>query len=120
SEMRRNAVGPVGTPRAACLVTKRSEAANVPAGRQVLCVTSGVARPLEMFMKVSHSLTRALALSLLAVMIVAGAALAEKFEPRVGQPGKDVVWVPSPQALVDRMMDLAEVGPGKVHFDLGS
>lgn len=71
-------------------------------------------------MRVSHSLTRSLALSLLAVMLVAGAALAEKFEPRVGQPGKDVVWVPSPQALVDRMMDLAEVGPGKIHFDLGS
>ena len=71
-------------------------------------------------MKVSQSLTRSLALSCWRSMIVAGAALAEKFEPRVGQPGKDVVWVPSPQALVDRMMDLAEVGPGKVHFDLGS
>jgi hypothetical protein len=71
-------------------------------------------------MRLSHSFPRSLALSCLAVVIVAGAALAEKFEPRVGQPGKDVVWVPSPQALVDRMLDMAKVGPGDVHFDLGS
>lgn len=71
-------------------------------------------------MRLSQSYARSLALSCLAVMIVAGAALAEKFEPRVGQPGKDVVWVPSPQALVDRMLDMAKVGPGDIHFDLGS
>jgi Methyltransferase domain len=71
-------------------------------------------------MRLSQSYTRSLALSCLAVVIVAGAALAEKFEPRVGQAGKDVVWVPSPQALVDRMLDMAKVGPGDIHFDLGS
>ena len=31
------------------------------------------------------------------------------FEPQVGQPGKDVVWVPTPQALVDEMLDMAKV-----------
>jgi hypothetical protein len=71
-------------------------------------------------MRLSQSYTRSLALSCLAVIVVAGAALAEKFEPRVGQPGKDVVWVPSPQALVDRMLDIAKLGPGDIHFDLGS
>ena len=71
-------------------------------------------------MRLSHSFTRSLALSCLAVVIVAGAALAEKFEPRVGQPGKDVVWVPSPQALVDRMLDIAKLAPGEYHMDLGS
>ena len=71
-------------------------------------------------MRLSHSFTRSLALSCLAVVIVAGAALAEKFEPRVGQPGKDVVWVPSPQALVDRMLDIAKLQPGEYHMDLGS
>ena len=45
---------------------------------------------------------------------------AEKFEPRVGQPGKDVVWVPTPQALVDRMLDMAKVGPNDFVMDLGS
>jgi SAM-dependent methyltransferase len=71
-------------------------------------------------MRLSQSLSRSLALASLAAFIVAGAALAQKFEPRVGQPGKDVVWVPSPQALVDRMLDMAKVGPGDTHFDLGS
>ena len=71
-------------------------------------------------MRLSQSFTRSLALSCLAIVIVAGAALAEKFEPRVGQPGKDVVWVPSPQALVDRMLDIAKLAPGEYHMDLGS
>jgi precorrin-6B methylase 2 len=42
------------------------------------------------------------------------------FEPRVGQPGKDVVWVPTPQALVDRMLDIAKVTPTDFVMDLGS
>ena len=71
-------------------------------------------------MRLSQSLTRSLALSCLAVVIVVGAALAEKFEPRVGQPGKDVVWVPTPQALVDRMLDMAKVTPSDFLMDLGS
>jgi len=71
-------------------------------------------------MRFSQSFTRSLALSCLAIVIVAGAALAEKFEPRVGQPGKDVVWVPSPQALVDRMLDIAKLQAGEYHMDLGS
>jgi hypothetical protein len=41
-------------------------------------------------------------------------------EPRVGQSGKDVVWVPSPQALVDRMLDMAKLTPKDFHMDLGS
>ena len=42
------------------------------------------------------------------------------FEPTVGQPGKDVVWVPTPQQLVDRMLDMAKVTPQDIHYDLGS
>lgn len=42
------------------------------------------------------------------------------FEPYSGQPGKDVVWVPSPQALVDRMLDMAKVTPKDYLIDLGS
>ncbi len=44
----------------------------------------------------------------------------EPFEPRVGQPGKDVVWVPTPQALVDKMLDMAKVTPNDFLIDLGS
>ena len=42
------------------------------------------------------------------------------FQPTVGQPGKDVVWVPTAQTLVDRMLDMAQVTPNDVLFDLGS
>ena len=42
------------------------------------------------------------------------------FEPQVGQAGKDVVWVPTPQAVVDKMLDMAKAGKGDVVFDLGS
>ncbi len=45
---------------------------------------------------------------------------AGQFEPRVGQPGKDVVWVPTPQALVDKMLDMAKVTPADYVMDLGS
>jgi hypothetical protein len=42
------------------------------------------------------------------------------FEPTVGQPGKDVVWVPTPQALVEKMLDMAKLTPQDFHMDLGS
>jgi hypothetical protein len=42
------------------------------------------------------------------------------YEPQVGQGGKDVVWVPTPQALVDKMLDLAKVTPNDFVMDLGS
>ncbi len=44
----------------------------------------------------------------------------KSFEPEVGQSGKDVVWVPTPQALVDKMLDMAEVTPDDFVIDLGS
>jgi SAM-dependent methyltransferase len=45
---------------------------------------------------------------------------AKPFEPEVGQPGKDVVWVPTPPALVEKMMDMAQVNPNDFVIDLGS
>lgn len=42
------------------------------------------------------------------------------YEPTVGQAGKDVVWVPTPQVLVDTMLDLAEASPKDYLIDLGS
>ena len=42
------------------------------------------------------------------------------FEPQVGQAGKDVVWVPTPQAVVDKMLDMAKVTKADVVYDLGS
>jgi SAM-dependent methyltransferase len=45
---------------------------------------------------------------------------AKSYEPQVGQEGKDVVWVPTPQALVDKMLDMAKVTPKDFVIDLGS
>ena len=42
------------------------------------------------------------------------------FEPTVGQAGKDVVWVPSPDQLVQKMLDMAKVTPRDLVMDLGS
>jgi SAM-dependent methyltransferase len=42
------------------------------------------------------------------------------YEPMSGQKGKDVVWVPTPQVVVDKMLDMAKVTPGDVVMDLGS
>lgn len=42
------------------------------------------------------------------------------YKPSVGQSGKDVVWVPTSQALVDRMLDMAGLTPKDHLVDLGS
>jgi hypothetical protein len=43
-----------------------------------------------------------------------------QFTPFVGQPGKDVIWVPTPYALVEKMLDMAKVTPQDYVVDLGS
>ena len=62
----------------------------------------------------------AAALSILLAAALAHAQPAKEFEPEVGQAGKDVVWVPTPQALVDKMLDMAKVTPKDYVIDLGS
>jgi SAM-dependent methyltransferase len=42
------------------------------------------------------------------------------YEPEYSQPGKDVVWVPTPEIMVDTMMALAKVTPNDYVIDLGS
>jgi len=44
----------------------------------------------------------------------------QDYQPEVGQSGKDVVWVPTPQALVDKMLDLGRVTAADYVIDLGS
>ena len=44
----------------------------------------------------------------------------QPYQPTVGMPGKDVVWVPTPQALVEKMLDIAKVTPQDFVMDLGS
>jgi SAM-dependent methyltransferase len=63
-------------------------------------------------------------LALCLVSAAAGAArakIAEKpREPIEGQPGKDLVWVATPPALVEKMLDMAAVTRDDYVVDLGS
>jgi len=61
-----------------------------------------------------------LRLLLVLALAVATPVYAQKFEPHVGQAGKDVIWVPTPDEVVDRMLTMAQLGPGDIHFDLGA
>jgi SAM-dependent methyltransferase len=57
---------------------------------------------------------------LFAVLGSSQAQAAQTYEPQVGQEGKDVIWVPTPQALVDKMLDMAKVTAKDYVIDLGS
>jgi len=74
-------------------------------------------------MKLSHY-TRLLAVALCLLLATAGGFTqtkgGEEFTPYSGQPGKDVVWVPTPQELVDTMLNMAKVTPSDYVMDLGS
>ena len=74
-------------------------------------------------MTLPHTFRRSLMTLVLGVVAVSAFAqtqTAKPFEPQSGQPGKDVVWVPTPQALVDKMLDMAKVTPQDYVIDLGS
>jgi precorrin-6B methylase 2 len=59
---------------------------------------------------------------LLAACAASGFAQAQKeaYEPQSGQAGKDVIWVPTPQVVVDKMLDMAKVTRDDFVMDLGS
>jgi SAM-dependent methyltransferase len=61
-------------------------------------------------------------LTLVAFGLVAAQAFAQQkdFEPQVGQSGKDVIWVPTPDEVVDRMLAMAQVKPNDFVVDLGA
>jgi len=55
-----------------------------------------------------------------AIAALLHAQTTDTYKPVVGQAGKDVVWVPTPQELVDTMLDMARVTPQDLVMDLGS
>ncbi|WP_326541553.1 class I SAM-dependent methyltransferase [Pseudorhodoferax sp.] len=67
------------------------------------------------------SLSRRLAVLSLA-SLAASATLAQNssYEPQRGQAGKDVIWIPTPDETVTRMLQMVEVKPSDRVFDLGS
>jgi precorrin-6B methylase 2 len=62
----------------------------------------------------------ALSFTLVAAVACAQAQKQPDYKPQVGQAGKDVVWVPTSQALVDKMLDMAKVTASDYVMDLGS
>ena len=71
--------------------------------------------------KLTGNLLLAISLTVPAARDVAFAQPAkQEFQPEVGQAGKDVVWVPTPQSLVDKMLEMAKVTPKDYVIDLGS
>jgi hypothetical protein len=57
----------------------------------------------------------------LSVPVAAQTAPGSKdYTPSVGQEGKDVIWVPTPQSLVDRMLQMAGTKPTDFVVDLGA
>jgi SAM-dependent methyltransferase len=72
-------------------------------------------------MSCNYRLSASLLLALcLALPAAAQGPSKEPDEPYVGQPGKDVVWVPTPSELVDKMLDMAKVTAQDYVMDLGS
>jgi SAM-dependent methyltransferase len=61
----------------------------------------------------------ALGAALLVVLSHASSAQ-EPPAPQQGQPGKDVIYMPTPESLVERMLTMAQVTPRDVVYDLGS
>src|SRR5512132_4201090 len=61
------------------------------------------------------------ALAFVSILAFAFPAAAQKpYEPQVGQAGKDVIWVPTPDEVVDRMLRMAQVTANDLVYDLGA
>ncbi len=57
---------------------------------------------------------------LLVCLSTPAVSYSQEYEPVVGQAGKDVVWVPTPDELIATMLDMAKVTPNDYVIDLGS
>ena len=62
----------------------------------------------------------AAALAAFFLCLPAAAQKDKNYEPHVGQAGKDVIWVPTPDDVVDRMLRMAQVTANDYVVDLGA
>jgi SAM-dependent methyltransferase len=62
----------------------------------------------------------ALALAAACALSLPASAQQKPYEPQVGQAGKDVIWVPTPDEVVDRMLRMAQTTPNDYVVDLGA
>jgi hypothetical protein len=69
-----------------------------------------------------RAISRRIVLAFAAAMLATYAAYAQQadFKPHVGQQGKDVVWVPTPDEVVERMLVMAQTKPDDFVVDLGA
>jgi Methyltransferase domain len=69
-----------------------------------------------------RAISRRIVLAFAAAMLAAYAAYAQlpDYKPHVGQQGKDVVWVPTPDEVVERMLVMAQTKPEDFVVDLGA
>lgn len=66
-----------------------------------------------------------LAVALVAIVVALPAAAQVKpaddgYQPTPGQAGKDVVWIPTPDAMVTRMLEAVKTSKDDIVYDLGS
>jgi SAM-dependent methyltransferase len=61
-----------------------------------------------------------LAAALLFALPAAAQQKPAPYEPQVGQSGKDVIWVPTPDEVVERMLRMAQTTKDDVVYDLGA
>jgi len=67
-------------------------------------------------------------LILLLTLLVSGSAFCQayfdvgdqKYQPSMGQVGKDVIWIPTSNELVTKMLKIANVGSSDLVYDLGA
>jgi len=71
-------------------------------------------------MKLSRFLFYVLLTSWLNLAFASTPTASAEYKPQVGQEGKDVIWVPTPEGLIDKMLAAAKVNDKDTLFDLGA
>jgi SAM-dependent methyltransferase len=66
------------------------------------------------------SLPLLLAFSLISTQVAQPPPKPKPYEPTVGMPGRDAVWVPTSPGMVEKMLDMAKVTKADLVVDLGS
>lgn len=74
----------------------------------------------ELNMKLSLFLLYVLLTSWLNLAFASTTTNSTEYKPKVGQEGKDVIWVPTPEGLIDKMLEAAKVSDKDTLFDLGA
>lgn len=67
-----------------------------------------------------HPVKFLLALAAAFSLALPAAAQTKPYEPHIGQAGKDVIWVPTPDEVVERMLRMAQTTKDDLVYDLGA